>query len=638
MGGVEVAQRRAPRVDGQKFESLRICGVSETRFGSLVRIEAPNLPKLKSFRFYAPEPIALNECVLRNQVSLRNLSSKEKSFYPPDELKRVVKGPLASLRYSRDQIERKNKKSEPRSYQKSEAWRRAVIEGRVSDLPKDVWQKGQYLGTAHLFVVSGLHIGFLFLVLSFFFSKLLRLRSIIGCVLSAACMLVYVIGFNLGLPAWRAFCFFSVGSLLVQFFPQVRRYPRADLCAFVGVLFFLWNPLWVMTPTYILSFGVSLSLVSANSIRGAPLYASLSAACLCALLGFPSSVLSPLWNLIFVPLFSFFVFPALSAQSLFPIMGGLSEILIFQFSQLIDFAFSISKVFGVFHLSRDAALLLWVGLFFIFKLRLQRERILAISAWVVLAGFSIYLNPGVISKNQLETIDVGQGDGLLIQLEGKNIVIDGGKSVEFERDLRKREVHKVDLWVLTHFDEDHFGAFREISHKFKIQEIWIPRWDSSKSSLFLKRHYRKKVKTSTEEGLVKKFDEFTLKATSFGDKGSRRDVTNKDSLILELYKKDQLLGLFLGDALKAQEHLWLKAQKKELNRPSFLKVGHHGSNTSSSIKLLRSIRPKKALIPVGRGNSYRFPKRTVLDRFENLGATILRTDTQGSFILRLDDL
>lgn len=633
----EFTQSEALRIGGQQIESLLLCGVSETRFGSIVQPKSEEKPELNAYRFYAPERLGPGECVVRERVSFRNLSSQERSFYPSDELRRELKGPKAALKYSKAQIKHKQETQEGRSKSLSESWRRAVVEGRIEELPRETWEKGQFLGIAHLFVVSGLHIGFLFLVTSVLFSKIFRFSSLVSSILSALFMLIYIVFFDLGLPAWRAFSFFALGSLFYQFFLPIRRYPMREVCAFVGILFFVWEPLLAMTPTYLLSFGVSFSLICTKSFKWAPIAASLSAACLCAFLGFPSSVLSPFWNLLFVPIFSVLIFPILGLQSFLPSVGSFSDFAIQNFTRLIDLCFSISKSFGSFHLNTDEAGIMWAGLLFVTAAKSVKDQWLGISIWVLLASLSLFLPAVNFGKNILETIDVGQGDAYWLRLEGRNILIDGGKSSGLEKELRARSINQIDLWIITHFDDDHFAAFQSLSYRFDIKKVWIPRFDLGSKSKFLRSEFADRIQEVGGSELRANFGSFELRGNSFGLNSPFQNVKNQDSLIVELHAQSRLIGLFLGDALKKQEKLWLKAQKEGLSSLKFLKVGHHGSNTSSSVALLQSLRPDLALISVGRGNSYKFPRGRVLDRLESVGATILRTDTHGSFIIHLDD-
>lgn len=633
----EYVQKDALRLEQREMESIVLCGVSQTRFGSIVQLESDHEVRLNSYQFYAPEFLKTGECVTRKNVLFRNLSSQERSFYPSDELKREIKGPRAAIKYSRAQRANRQKTRDVRLKSLSESWRRAVVEGRIAELPRKTWEKGQYLGIAHLFVVSGLHIGFLFLVVSILFSKVLRFNSLVSCVLSAISMLIYIVFFDLGLPAWRAFSFFSIGSLFYQFLPPIRRYSMKEICAFVGILFFVWEPLLALTPTYILSFGVSFSIIWARSIKWVPISASLSAACLCAFLGFPSSILSPVWNLLFVPIFSFLIFPCLGLQSFLPELGGFSSFLIHKFTLLIDLCFSFSKLVGSFHLNTDEAGMMWLGLLFVTAAKSKKNLRLGISIWLLLGILTLFLPPVLTGKSFVETIDVGQGDAHWLRLGGKNILIDGGKSFRLEKELRARSIDQIDLWILTHFDDDHFAAFRNLSHKFSVKKVWIPRFDLRAKSKFLRSEFTHRIQPAKGSELRIKFDEFELIGNSFGSTTLYRDVKNQDSLIVELHAHGRLIGLFLGDALKKQEKLWLKAQNKDLSNLKFLKVGHHGSNTSSSLALIKSLRPEFALISVGRGNSYQFPRGRVLDRLESVGATILRTDTHGSFSIHLDD-
>ncbi|URZ87961.1 DNA internalization-related competence protein ComEC/Rec2 [Floricoccus penangensis] len=250
---------------------------------------------------------------------------------------------------------------------------------------------------------------------------------------------------------------------------------------------------------------------------------------------------------------------------------------------------------------------------------------------------------------QISMIDVGQGDSIFLQdkFDRKNVLIDvGGRldinSTEKWRErisnsnasrtvipyIKSRGVGRIDILVLTHAHEDHMGDLLEVSKEFKIKEIWI-----TEGALNSKSLVEKLKKTKTNVKLVHPGDKINifnsyLEVISPLKKG---DGGNDDSIVLygNLLNKH---FLFTGDLEEEGEREIVNEYSKL--PVDVLKVGHHGSSTSSSKEFIELIKPKYALISCGTNNRYKHPNKETLEIFEKNNVEVFRTDLDGQIILK----
>lgn len=230
---------------------------------------------------------------------------------------------------------------------------------------------------------------------------------------------------------------------------------------------------------------------------------------------------------------------------------------------------------------------------------------------------------------RLYCLDVGQGDSILIVNQGKTMLIDastnemGNKVVEY---LKKLGITKVDYLVGTHPHEDHIGGLDNVIREFDIGTIYMP---------------KKASNTKTFEEVLDTIKAKNLKVTAptIGTKFSIGDAncevmaiqndaedTNETSIVIQM-ECNGIKYLFTGDANYNVEN------SRAWEEIDVLKVGHHGSRSSTTKKFLDQIKPKIALISVGKDNSYGHPTDDTLKRLNNIGSKIYRTDESGTILI-----
>ena len=235
-------------------------------------------------------------------------------------------------------------------------------------------------------------------------------------------------------------------------------------------------------------------------------------------------------------------------------------------------------------------------------------------------------------------IDVSQGDCQLIELpEGKTMLIDAGDNGTEDRIIDYIEslgIKKIDYLVATHPHADHIGGMAEVIANFDIGEIYMPKIQNNTKTFedMLDVIGEKNLTiTSAESGKVL-FDYSGVRAEILSPKkGETYEEMNNYSAVLMLQCGDKRF-LFMGDAEKDVEGEILK---KDLDA-DVLKVGHHGSTTSSSKKFLEQVSPEYAVISCGEGNDYGHPHKETINNLKKIAKEILRTDKSGTIVMRCD--
>lgn len=233
-------------------------------------------------------------------------------------------------------------------------------------------------------------------------------------------------------------------------------------------------------------------------------------------------------------------------------------------------------------------------------------------------------------------IDVGQADSILIKVGDHAMLIDAGNNDDgdFVVDyLREQGIEKLDYLVGTHPHEDHIGGLDNVIKAFDIEKILMPKIQSNTKTFedVLDAVAEKEMKISS----FAPGDQFTLGEAEFTALGPTKtyDDANNNSIVLKMvYGKTSFL--FTGD-------METKAEEDILNNGAdvsaqVLKVGHHGSSTSSGINFLKKVSPEYAVISVEENNSYGHPHKEILQRLSNLRVQTLRTDECGTIIFTSD--
>lgn len=250
------------------------------------------------------------------------------------------------------------------------------------------------------------------------------------------------------------------------------------------------------------------------------------------------------------------------------------------------------------------------------------------------------VNPSDIPENsnfEVHFIDVGQADSALIECDGETMMIDGGNVADSNvvaAYLKKEDVTELNYVVCSHAHEDHVGGLSGALSVTKADNIYAPKTEANTKAY---KNFKKKAEEQNVE----------IKHPNVGDKiqlGSSTveflgpvDENGKDlnstSIVLKIIYGNTSF-LFTGDAESDEEEEILNSGADL--KLTVLKVGHHGSRTSTSYPFLREVMPQYAVISVEKGNSYGHPNEETLSKLSDAGVEVYRTDESGDIVMTSD--
>ena len=256
----------------------------------------------------------------------------------------------------------------------------------------------------------------------------------------------------------------------------------------------------------------------------------------------------------------------------------------------------------------------------------------------------------IFQEIKIYFVDVGQGDSTLIQtIEGKNILIDGGGSEFGSFDvgesillpyLLDRRITTIDYLMISHFDSDHIGGVFAILENLEVKNIIISK--QGETSENLKKFYEitnnKGIRTIiVKKGDIVEIDKYSHFEILFPEDNLIEDnILNNNSIVARFNSLDFSI-LFTGDIEEIAEKRLCELYSGTDKLEAFvLKVAHHGSKTSSTEEFLELVKPKIALIGVGKNNNFGHPNIDVIERLENMGSKIYRADNCGEIIIRIN--
>lgn len=244
-------------------------------------------------------------------------------------------------------------------------------------------------------------------------------------------------------------------------------------------------------------------------------------------------------------------------------------------------------------------------------------------------------NDEKLGSMEVHFIDVGQADSALLQFDGYNILIDAGdwNRNEVVPYLKSKGVDKIDVMIGSHPHADHIGQMDKVLENFKVDEVWMS--GGSNSSAVFKRVLDVIENNGSNYDEPRAGDVYEVGNAKIDiiSPSSLTGNLNDDSIVMKVTYGD-VSFLFTGDAELSAENKMVNSEK-DLSA-DILKVGHHGSDTSTSDSFLNKVNPDVAIISVAEKSKYNHPNKSVVDRLNSKVNQLYTTKSHGNIIIKTD--
>ena len=517
------------------------------------------------------------------------------------------------------------------------AYLNTFLIGDKNYIDSTVKKSYQENGISHLFAISGMHITLLVSIIEKILLKV-KVEENTRFKLIMFILIFYLLLVGLSPSILRGvlfYCLFKLNSIYYFYIKPI------NIFLLIVSFSLLINPYYIYDVGFQYSYLISLSLISlSKNIQSNNYFISLLKVSLVSFIVsipitlynfYQLNIMSIFYNLIFVPLISIIIFPfslvVIFIKPLEPIYNLL--ILLLENLSLLLSKISLGKL--VFY---RLPLIIYFVYFFIIILYIFRNKKEYIFLLLIIL-FIHYLYPFINNEDYINFIDVGQGDSILIHYKHKNIMIDTGGSLTNQGNLSNNTtipllksygINKIHYLILTHGDADHMGEASNIVNNLKVETVIFNCGNKNNMEKeLIERLNKKNIEYYT---CINKLNIKDIKLYFLNQKDYKNENDNSNVIYTKIYNKS---FLFMGDAGVEVENDII--DNYELNNIDYLKIGHHGSITSSSKKFIETINPKYSIISVGENNKYSHPNKEVLKTLSN--SKIYRTDQFGSIMFKL---
>ena len=509
---------------------------------------------------------------------------------------------------------------------KSKDYVKTFILGDKQDLSGEILSSYQQNGVSHLLAISGMHISLLVVILSKILMKFKYSYFIISIFL-----IFYAFLTN-----------FTPSVLRAVFLYVFKKIDKKNLILLIASFMLFYNPYYIYNVGFLFSFVISFYLIYFGNLTNkfnnyfVKLFITST---ICFIASIPIminnfyyiNIMSPLINVLFVPFISLIIFPLSLLTLIFPI---LDNILLF----LLNIMETLTLFCNNFNINLIMAKIPFY-LFIIYYIIITFIFIKPKYFYVLIIILIIHNNIKYFNKNSYLTIlDVGQGDSILLEIKDKNILIDTGGNMFSDYNIAQNKlipyfkslgIKKLNYLILTHGDYDHMGESINLINEFKVDNVIFNIGDYNDLELEL-------IKILDNENINYYQN---IESLNINDNKlyflNTKDYSNENENSSVIYTEiENVKMLFMGDAgIKKEKDI---LEKYNLTDIDILKVGHHGSDTSSSENFIDVISPKNCLISLGKNNIYGHPKESVLEILNK--CNIYRTDLKGSIKIQLNKL
>lgn len=520
----------------------------------------------------------------------------------------------------------------------------SIILGDKSYLEEVFLDNIRNIGLAHVFAVSGLHIGILY---AFFTNVLKKIGINKKKSFFITWSILWIYGFLIGFPTsvLRTLFMFTIHFMADLLY---RKYNSINALAFAALILLIINPFWIFDVGFQLSFSAALALViyskyikkfikvQSKIIDSLFVFTFLQIFIL-PILAYHFNyipILGILYNILFIPAFSLVIIASFGLL----IIGWVNICIVnFLFLMLDYFLHSLYyivcllnniKFNGIRIYSFNLFEITYYYLFILIGFYINNNRYKNIGTIIYIFFIIIFLFNGVfipLTDNNLyvDIIDVGQGSGALVSYKNKNFIIDAGSNSNKNIGsntllpyMEKRGLFNIDGLFISHWHIDHYSGIDVLLENLNVRSIYSG-YINTEVSL------NKNIILLNTGSNIKVDDNFNMKILWPDSDYIDNNENNMSQVILIEYYDYKIL--FTGDIEKEIEKILVYNGLEDVD---ILIVPHHGSNTSSTIGFVNALIPQYSLISYGK-NNYGIPNNEIINRYKDIGSTVMTTYDNG---------
>lgn len=490
-------------------------------------------------------------------------------------------------------------------------------------LSKEIKESYRINGISHLFSVSGMHINFFVSIIYLYLNKITYNKRIKYLITN-----IFIITYLILFPS-SSLLRSAVMSILYSINYLLKlKIKKIDILLLTLGVSLLINPFIIYDLGYIYSYTITFFLVLSsstlkkknkiNKIIYISLLSFLVSIPITIYNSFEINIISILLNIILVPIISIIILPITILTYIFPILDSI----LYLFTNTLEtISLFISKINITKIIFPKPSLLIIVLYYIIFLLSYQNKKYFYLNIILLII---IYISPYLNSNFEVVMFEVGEADCHLIKYPyNKNtILIDTGKNEykiknEVIPYLKSIGIKKIDYLIITHGDEDHIGGSITLINNFQVKNVILNKGTfTDLEKELIKNLNKKKIPYQININKINLSNHtiYLLNNTKYNNEN--------DNSIITYFTYQKYKFLYMGDAsINTEDNL---LENYNLNNISILKVGHHGSNTSSSKDFISQINPSISLISVGKNNIYHHPNKEVINNLSK--SRIYRTD------------
>ena len=506
----------------------------------------------------------------------------------------------------------------------------AFILGDSSHIDDDVYSNYKINGITHLFALSGLHVSMFSNILIYILNRL-KFKEKTTFMIISIFLLFYSFIASFSPSILRATLFFILTSINKINYLFIK---QKNILYLTFILLVIINPNYIFNTGFILSFTITFFIIlyseynKTSSILKISLLSLLSSLPIIINMSYEINIIGFINNIFFIPFVSYIIFPL----SLLTIIISKLNIILKLLTKIMEVISSFSSILLYIPIYIQKINNIEIIIYYILLILIVKKHNKMIKFFIIFL-ICLYIKPLCNNSNYIYYIDVSQGDSsLVVTKNNKSILIDTGgnnydimnsKMIPFFKSIGLK---KIDYLILSHGDFDHIGYSFDLINNYKVKNVIFNCGDFNNLELKLidllsskNINYDVCINELNVDGYIFYF----LQTKNYDNENDNSNVIYVD---INSYKL-----LFMADASITTEKEIMN--KYNISNIDILKVGHHGSKTSSNKSFINYINPTYSIISVGKDNRYGHPNKEVLYNLKD--SKIYRTDEVGSVMFKI---